>query len=637
VHVTNGVCDLRDNLWWNFATNGVARPLAETAEAGVFFSDTARNNLNVNPQLASISRTNLGGLDPRPLAGSPALTVTRTPPLDGFYLQVGYKGAFNENNLWLRDWTFLSQKGFLPPPSVNVVNITGPVTNATTWYATNEYVLNGFIYVLDGATLTIDPGTVVKAAPGQDANTSCLIVTRGGKIFANGTRTKPIIFTSESDDVNDLDDLPIFQRGLWGGIVLMGRSVLNTAVDTAGNTGSPKYDVFEGLPDSQVNGQFVNRFGGNDDNDSSGVMRYVSIRHSGVVFQPNKELNGLSLGAVGRGTVLEHIESYAIADDGFEFFGGTVNTRYLVSAFNDDDAFDADQGYRGKNQFWFAIQEPGRKDNGAELNGEPNGLAVNATPIGNFEIYNATWIGAGTNTTGNRGMIIREYAAPKIYNSVLTEFGGAGVNVDVRSAVHVTNGVCDLRDNLWWNFATNGVARPLAENAQADVFFSDTTRNNQNVNPMLRGISRAPNGGLDPRPMPGSPALTTLRVAPSDGFYCDAPYKGAFDSVNWATDWTALSDLCILSGAGGGVPMCMPGSSDPCTVQVTLVIVRNGANVEISFTGVAGANYRVQSTTDLSGNPINWTPEGSPLSGAGTLTYTTSLAGNQKFFRVVCQ
>jgi hypothetical protein len=137
--------------------------------------------------------------------------------------------------------------------------------------------------------------------------------------------------------------------------------------------------------------------------------------------------------------------------------------------------------------------------------------------------------------------------------------------------------------------------------------------------------------------LPGSPALTTLRLAPNDGFYCNAPYKGAFDSVNWASDWTALSELCILTGAGGGVPMCMPSDGDPCSIPVTLVIVRNGANVEISFTGVAGASYQVQSATSLSGTPINWMPEGSPLSGAGTLTFSTALSGDQKFFRVVCQ
>ncbi len=134
----------------------------------------------------------------------------------------------------------------------------------------------------------------------------------------------------------------------------MGKATINTASDVTGNAASPKYDVFEGLPDAQVGGQFVHRYGGNDDTHSSGTLRYVSIRHAGVVFQPNKELNGLSLCGVGRGTLIEYVETYATADDGFEFFGGNVNTKYLVSAFNDDDAFDTDQGYRGKNQFWFS-------------------------------------------------------------------------------------------------------------------------------------------------------------------------------------------------------------------------------------------------------------------------------------------
>src|SRR4029434_9863774 len=149
---------------------------------------------------------------------------------------------------------------------------------------------------------------------------------------------------------------------------------------------------------------------GNNDEDNSGVFRYVSIRYAGVVFQPNKELNGLSLGAVGRGTTIEYVEAYGTADDGFEFFGGTVNTKYLVSAFNDDDTFDTDQGYRGKNQFWFSIQEDGKRDNGGEWNGEPNGIAVSNAPVANFKLYNATFIGAGnlgTNTTPNHGLTMR--------------------------------------------------------------------------------------------------------------------------------------------------------------------------------------------------------------------------------------
>jgi len=517
--------------------------------------------------------------------------------------------------------------------AADTIQVTASVAANTTWHYTNEYVLNGFIYVLDGASLTIEPGTVVKGKPGQDANTSCLIVTRGGKIFANGTRTHPIIFTAEADDVTDPEDLSLFQRGLWGGIVLLGKTTLNTTLDASGNQANPKYEVFEGLPDSQINGQFVNRFGGNDDNDSSGVMRFVSIRHAGVVFQPNKELNGLSLGGVGRGTVLEYIEAYAVADDGFEFFGGTVNTKHLISAFCDDDGFDIDQGFRGKNQFWFSIQERGRKDNGGEWNGEPNGVAANAAPIANYEIYNATWIGAGTNTAANRALFVREYAAPEVYNSILTEFGGNALRIDEKSGLHLTNGLLDLRDNLWWNFATNGIPVPLAENAVAQAIF-DPARNNQNVDPLLRGISRAADGKLDPRPDAGSPALTGARTTPSDGFYTSSPYKGAFGSQNWAVDWTALGELRLISAKGAGIPIPVTeGSCSPTTLSVAF----NSGSVEIRFIGVSGASYQVKSTTDLSANPIVWTDVGAPLTGVGTLTFTGGVAGPAKFYRVGCQ
>jgi hypothetical protein len=407
----------------------------------------------------------------------------------------------------------------------------------------------------------------------------------------------------------------------------MGKSVLNTPSDIGGAAASPKYDVFEGLPaTTQINGQFVNRFGGNDDNDSSGVMRYVSIRHGGVVFLPNKELNGLSLCAVGRGTVVENIESYAVADDGFEFFGGTVNTKYLVSAFNDDDCFDVDQGYRGKNQFWFAIQEPGRKDNGGEWNGEPNGIAASNAPLATFEVYNATWIGAGTNTSGNAGLTIREYAAPHLYNSILTEFGGNAARItDPRSGSFLTNGTLDIRDNIFWNFATNGVAVAL-DGGGAALLFSDASRSNVAVNPQLRGISRTNDGRLDPRPLPGSPALSSTRPTPSNGFYTPASFKGAFGDVNWASDWTCLGELSIVTTAGAGTPLPVAGSTGHVCTPADLDITIASGNVNITFTGIVGASYQVQSTTDLGGNPIIWTDEGAPLSGGGT-----------KFFRVVCQ
>ena len=187
----------------------------------------------------------------------------------------------------------------------------------------------------------------------------------------------------------------IYDRGLWGGVVVLGKAVLNTASDTTGNTNSPKYDVFEGLPDNQINGQYVYRFGGNDDNDNSGVMRYVSIRHGGFVFLPNKELNGLSLGAVGRGTTIDHVETYAHR-----------RRRLRVLRRHGQHQVSGQRVQRRRqlrHRPGLPRQEPvlvcdpgaGKRDNGGEWNGEPNGIAVSNAPIANFEIYNATWIGAG--------------------------------------------------------------------------------------------------------------------------------------------------------------------------------------------------------------------------------------------------
>ncbi len=524
------------------------------------------------------------------------------------------------------------------------VQVSGNLTGTVTWQHTNEYVLNGFVYALSNAVLNIEPGTVIRGKAGTGLESSALFITRGAKIFANGTAHSPIIFTAEADDLDDPNDLPLITRGLWGGVVIFGESVLNTSSDVTGNAASPKYDVFEGLPDTQVDGQFINRFGGNNDDDNSGVFRYVSIRYPGTVILPNKEINGLSLGAVGRGTTIENVEVYGAADDSVEFFGGTVNTKYLLSVWSDDDNFDIDQGYRGKNQFWLAIQSPDKKDNGGEWNGEPNGLATGATPIANFEIYNATWIGAGIQSSGNRGLQIREYAAPKVFNSIVTDFAGPALRIDVRAATHFTNGVAQIKDNIFWNFGTNGVAVPLAEQGTTDTsafgatLFSDASFDNIVVDPMLRGITRTnePAFGFDPRPQPGSPALTSTRTAPNDGFYTPVAYKGAFGAVNWAADWTAAAELGLLTPSGAGTPISGSTNQPPVGTAPQLSGQITGGSLEITFTGETGHSYQVQSSTDIQNGP--WVNEGTPLVGTGAaLKYTALPQGAQKFFRVVVQ
>ncbi|HAB16011.1 MAG TPA: T9SS C-terminal target domain-containing protein, partial [Verrucomicrobiales bacterium] len=419
-----------------------------------------------------------------------------------------------------------------PTLRADVINVSGNLTGTNVWRSTNEYILNGYVYVLTNSVLRIEAGTVVRGTSGAPPSFGVLFITQGAKLFAEGTPTRPIIFTSESDDLQDPEDLPFPSRGLWGGIVLLGRSPINNAVVAAGDAATPKYDVYEGLGDTIVDGQGINRFGGDDPEDNSGVLRYVSIRHGGALLESNKEINGLSLGAVGRGTTIEYVEAYCTADDGFEFFGGTVNTRYLVSAFNDDDGFDADQGYTGKNQFWFGIQEDGKRDEGAELNGRPNdNPAEPGVPVSRFEVYNATLIGAGAGGgSGNDSFTVRQFTQTQWYNGIYTEFNGQPFN----SGAFLTGAQPTFADNIWWDYS-----KPVWT---PESVFADPASNSTNVNPAIRAISRSPNGGLDPRLSPGSPALGSPRSAPTDGFYQPVNYYGAFGANNlWIQGWTALS------------------------------------------------------------------------------------------------
>ncbi|MEW6306962.1 MAG: immunoglobulin domain-containing protein [Verrucomicrobiota bacterium] len=447
----------------------------------------------------------------------------------------------------------------------DTVNVTSAdISGNVTWYRTNTYVLQEMVFVENGETLTIEAGTVVKGKEGVVGSGTAipsLVISQGGKIYAEGTPTQPIIFTAESDDVSNPADKSIYTRGLWGGVVILGKATINSSKNATGQSTTPKYDVFEGLPD-----QTNLRFGGNDDADNSGIMRYVSIRHGGTTIDVNKEINGLSLGGVGNGTTIEFIEVYANDDDGFEFFGGTVNTKYLISAFVDDDAFDTDQGYSGKNQFWFAIQAPtGNRNYGGEYAGDPVS-PFNRTPLSAFTVYNATYIGAGVanpNSKDNTVFDLKEDTAAKHYNSIFTEFTHDAVKLQASAQTRFDAGDIDLRNNVWFGFGngTGTASLVLSEivNGNAQALFTDSTRTNLLVDPQLRGVSRAADGLLDPRPTTGSPALngTNVKVAPAG--YTTASYLGAFGTVNWAADWSALNEYGILTAQGGGTPAAAAG------------------------------------------------------------------------------
>jgi hypothetical protein len=441
----------------------------------------------------------------------------------------------------------------------NTVVVTANVTANTTWTRANTYLLETKIYVTNGATLTIEPGTVIKGRPkANPVDATALVIARGAKINAQGTATTPIIFTAEADLLTG--NLTQAERGLWGGVVILGRARLNTA-SGQGNV--------EGIPTTEPLGTY----GGTDDDDNSGVFRYVQIRHSGAIVAANVELNGLTMGGVGRGTTIEYVDVYAGNDDGFEWFGGTVNSKYLISSYNDDDNFDWDEGFRGKGQFWFAVGASDKGNQAMELDGGTS--PEDGQPYALPELYNITLIGSGatsTNTQSN-GLIFRDNTGGKIYNMILHDYRNYAVRIETESAQaqdsakRLAAGDLAIGNSIFGTFgagtgntqmftapnASSGGAAP-ATNYTVAHLTAAAQANRINTDPLLTGISRTRNKGLDPRPAAGSPALSGARTPPADGFFNVTNYIGAFSSANWAKGWSAISALGYLTDADAATP-----------------------------------------------------------------------------------
>lgn len=218
-------------------------------------------------------------------------------------------------------------------------NISADITENTTWEAGNVYYLKTRVAVTDGATLTIEPGVIVKGDAGTGSNATALIIARGSKIMAEGTANEPIIFTSVADEIEPTEidsEMASDLDGLWGGLIVLGNAPISPK-------GGGTEASIEGIPADDENG----KYGGTTADDNSGVIKYVSIRHGGSNIGEGNEINGLTLGGVGSGTVIENIEIVANQDDGVEFFGGTVNVKNLLVWSNGDDAIDTDQAWAG--------------------------------------------------------------------------------------------------------------------------------------------------------------------------------------------------------------------------------------------------------------------------------------------------
>lgn len=271
------------------------------------------------------------------------------------------------------DWTLTKSGARVAQTIPDTVKYTANISEDATWSADVVHQLDGRITVLDGVTLTIEAGTVVTGNSSlQGVNAAVLMIARGGKLMAQGTAQNPIIMTTTDDD----GTLTAADKGLWGGLVVLGKARISEETVPA---------QIEGVPADDTNGLY----GGNSDNDNSGTYQYISIRHGGAVIDAaaGDEINGFTLGGVGSGTTIDHIEIYANSDDGIEFFGGNVDVDYLVVTQVGDDAIDIDQSYAGTVSNYLVTVDAD-SDEGLEIDGREGDLLGGTRD--NFTLSNGT-------------------------------------------------------------------------------------------------------------------------------------------------------------------------------------------------------------------------------------------------------
>lgn len=299
-----------------------------------------------------------------------------------------------------------------PDTSFPSITVSGNITTNTTWTKDKIVYLDGRVIVTAPAELTIEAGTVIKGKPGSDANAAVLVIGVGAKIHATGTSTSPIIFTSSDDQIVPgqitSPNLTNNNKGLWGGVIVLGDAPISPSSGTT--------TEIEGIPA----GTTGTTYGGSDVSDNSGELQYVSIRHGGVIIGAGNEINGLTLGGVGNGTTINHIEIFANLDDGIELFGGSVNLSHTIVVKIDDDCYDVDQSWSGTITNYVAVVGENQEGDAHEIDG-PEG-SLNATGVGTFT--KGYIIGHASNVTCDYA-VFKSKAQCTIQNTYFTNFNAA--------------------------------------------------------------------------------------------------------------------------------------------------------------------------------------------------------------------
>ncbi len=466
------------------------------------------------------------------------------------------------------------------------------INGRTTWTNNNIYILQGFVRVTANDTLIIQPGTIIK---GDYTSKGSLIVERDGYLIAQGTEMQPIVFTSQK---------PAGQRayGDWGGLIVCGRGAVNQPANTANNTAQGEAIVEGGV--GSVYGGGANP----DDNDDSGIIEYVRIEFGGIPFQPNSEINGLTLCGVGAGTTINHVQVSYCGDDAFEWFGGAVNAKYLVAYRNWDDDFDTDFGYRGRIQFGLVVRDPAIADqsgsNGLEADNDAQGTTN--TPNSQPKFSNITVMGpystnpATINSLYKRSLHLRRNTQCSAFNSV---FMGYPVGLMIESSStqgNATNGLLRFKNNIIAQcndtLLANTTSGLTADANNINGAFNITNffngGNNAKINDvaslMFKNVSiTQPDLSL----MDGSPLYGNTDYSDSylsDSFFEQVNYRGAFGSENWAACWTEFD------------PQNNPYNA----------AINNGFTAEITASGntsfCQGQSVEIQATASVDNVTFEW-------------------------------
>jgi hypothetical protein len=419
------------------------------------------------------------------------------------------------------------------PVSGDTVDVRGTIQTSVTWDSSKVYRLRGYVYVDAPGVVRIQPGTQIIS---NKDSAGVLVVYKGAKLMAEGTAEHPIVFTSG-------EATP--QPGDLGGVVLVGKA-----------TGNGNHATLEGGVDDAHKD-----FGGTDDQDNSGVLKFVRIEYGGKAVYPNDEINGLSLYAIGSGTTIQYVQVVRGLDDAFEFFGGAVNCKYLVAYNCADDDFDMDDGFHGKIQFAISVKDPKFTDakSGGDLsnnfecdNTSGSSLPYTTTPITHPLLSNFTAIGpngaAGTSADYGYGMRWRRGSQFEITNSIVIGGQKAGLDIDDDpTAQYYASGVSGFR---------NSFLEAVTNVCQTDKLTDPATLTSAALKGLVTGrdgsviVQNAadvmlsdPFNDAHPNLMPqsGSPALTRgtkFEGSLDNPFFDKVSFVGAMGTEDWTSGWT---------------------------------------------------------------------------------------------------